>query len=130
MQDHLSHTFAALADPTRRAILARLALGETSVTELARPFEMSMPAVSRHLKVLERAGLIARGREAQWRPCRLDAGPLKEAASWIEEYRRFWAPHLDALERHLDRMAQSATAKRKPAQLRGTRRQRNKGAAK
>ncbi len=130
MQDHLSNTFGALADPTRRAILARLALGETSVTELARPFEMSMPAVSRHLKVLERAGLIARGREAQWRPCRLDAGPLKEAASWIEEYRRFWAPHLDALERHLDRMAQSATAKRKPAKPRGPSRQRKKGAEK
>src|ERR1700744_1781252 len=110
MQDQLSATFSALADPTRRAILARLALGETSVTELARPFEMSMPAVSRHLKVLERAGLIARGREAQWRPCGLEAGPPKEAASWIEEYRRFWAPHLDALERHLDLMAQSASA--------------------
>ena len=106
MLDPLSHTFAALADPTRRAILARLALGETSVTELARPFEMSMPAVSKHLKVLERAGLIARGREAQWRPCRLEAGPLKDAAIWIEDYRRFWAAHLDALERHLDRMEQ------------------------
>jgi DNA-binding transcriptional ArsR family regulator len=104
MQDHLSHTFAALADPTRRAILARLALGETSVTELAQPFEMSMPAVSKHLKVLERAGLIVRGREAQWRPCRLDAGPLKDAASWIEDYRRFWSTHVDLLERHLDRM--------------------------
>jgi DNA-binding transcriptional ArsR family regulator len=104
MQDQLSNTFAALADPTRRAILARLALGETSVTELARPFEMSMPGVSKHLKVLERAGLIVRGREAQWRPCRLKAGPLKEAASWIEEYRRFWSVHVDALERHLDRM--------------------------
>ena len=104
MQDQLSSTFAALADPTRRAILARLAMGETSVTELAQPFEMSMPAVSKHLKVLERAGLIARGREAQWRPCRLDASPLKNAAQWIEEYRRFWAPYVDALERHLDRM--------------------------
>ncbi len=104
MQDALSSTFAALADPTRRAILARLALGETSVTELARPFQMSMPAVSKHLKVLERAGLISRGREAQWRPCRLDAGPLKDAAFWIEEYRRFWSAHVDALERHLDRM--------------------------
>ncbi|MFZ0731545.1 MAG: metalloregulator ArsR/SmtB family transcription factor [Candidatus Sulfotelmatobacter sp.] len=104
MQDQLSSTFAALADPTRRAILGRLSLGETSVTELARPFEMSMPAVSKHLKVLERAGLISRGREAQWRPCRLDAGPLKDAASWIDEYRRFWSAHVDALERHLDRM--------------------------
>jgi DNA-binding transcriptional ArsR family regulator len=105
MQDHLSNTFAALADPTRRAILARLAMGETSVTELARPFEMSMPAVSKHLKVLENAGLIIRGREAQWRPCRLEAGPLKDAAGWIEEYRRFWMPYIDALERHLDRQS-------------------------
>jgi DNA-binding transcriptional ArsR family regulator len=104
MDDQLSSTFAALADPTRRAILARLALGETSVTELAKPFEMSMPAVSKHLKVLERAGLISRGREAQWRPCRLDAGPLRDVAAWIEEYRRFWAPYVDALERHLDRI--------------------------
>ena len=103
--DQLSTTFAALADPTRRAILARLSLGETSVTELAEPFEMSMPAVSKHLKVLERAGLIARGRDAQWRPCRLDAEPLREAAGWIAEYRRFWSVHIDALERHLDRMA-------------------------
>ena len=101
MQDQLSSTFAALADPTRRAILARLALSETSVTELAEPFEMSMPAVSKHLKVLERAGLISRGREAQWRPCRLDAGPLKEAAGWIEEYRRFWEQTLDRLDKYL-----------------------------
>jgi DNA-binding transcriptional ArsR family regulator len=112
MHDQLSSTFAALADPTRRAILARLSLGESSVTELAEPFEMSMPAVSKHLKVLERAGLISRGREAQWRPCRLDAGPLKDAASWIEEYRRFWSAHVDALERHLDRMDQLAETKR------------------
>ena len=111
--DQLSSTFAALADPTRRAILARLALGETSVSELARPFEMSMPAVSKHLKVLERAGLIARGREAQWRPCRLDAGPLKDAASWIDAYRQFWSAHVDALERHLDRMDQPAPTKGK-----------------
>ena len=104
--DHLSATFAALADPTRRAILAKLASGETSVTELAAPFDMSLPAISKHLKVLERAGLITRAREAQWRPCRLEAGPLKEAASWIEEYRRFWSPHLDALERYLDRMGE------------------------
>jgi len=119
MQDLLSSTFAALADPTRRAILARLALGETSVTELAKPFEMSMPAVSKHLKVLERAGLISRGREAQWRPCRLDAGPLKDAASWIEEYRRFWSPHLDALERYLDRMEPAAATKRKTKKAQG-----------
>jgi DNA-binding transcriptional ArsR family regulator len=112
MQDHLSNTFAALADPTRRAILARLALGETSVTEIAKPFEMSMPAVSKHLKVLERAGLILRGREAQWRPCRLEAGPLKAVASWIEEYRRFWSPYVDALERHLDRMGQLEKSER------------------
>lgn len=117
MNDQLSNTFAALADPTRRAILARLALGETSVTELARPFEMSMPAVSKHLKVLEHAGLIVRGREAQWRPCRLEAGPLKEVASWIEEYRRFWSPYIDALERHLDRMVDRIgnRAKQSPA---------------
>jgi DNA-binding transcriptional ArsR family regulator len=110
MHDQLSSTFAALADPTRRAILARLALGETSVTELARPFEMSMPAVSKHLKVLERAGLIARGREAQSRPCRLEAGPLKEAASWIEEYRRFWEECLDRLDAYL-RETQAARTK-------------------
>jgi len=112
MQDQLSSTFAALADPTRRAILARLALGETSVTELAQPFDMSMPAVSKHLKVLERAGLIARGREAQWRPCRLEAGPLKEAANWIEEYRRFWEQSLDRLDAYL-REIQTARAKSK-----------------
>src|ERR1700733_170392 len=108
MQDQLSYTFSALADPTRRAILARLALGETSVTELANPFEMSMPAVSKHLKVLERAGLIARGREAQWRASRLDAGPLKDAASWIEEYRRFWDQSLDRLEGYLRKMKAAA----------------------
>ena len=99
--DQLSSTFAALADPTRRAILARLASGETSVTELAEPFEMSLPAISKHLKVLERAGLIARGREAQWRPCRLEAGPLKDAAKWIEYYRRFWEQSFDRLEEYL-----------------------------
>ena len=99
--DHLSTTFAALADPTRRAILARLASGETSVTELAEPFEMSLPAISKHLKVLQRAGLIARGREAQWRPCRLAAGPLKDAADWLEHYRRFWEESFDRLEEYL-----------------------------
>jgi DNA-binding transcriptional ArsR family regulator len=88
--DRLDDTFAALADPTRRAILARLMAGAASVTELAEPFEMSLPAVSKHLKVLERAGLITRGREAQWRPCRLEADPLKEVADWVEGYRRFW----------------------------------------
>ena len=131
MQDQLSHTFAALADPTRRTILARLALGETSVTELAQPFEMSMPAVSKHLKVLERAGLIARGREAQWRPCRLEAGRLKEAASWIEEFRRFWSPHLDALARYLDRMDESTARKTKTKKKRrGPIRKLDKGEAK
>ena len=99
--DHLSNTFAALADPTRRAILARLATGEASVTELAEPFAMSMPAVSKHLKVLERAGLIARGREAQWRPCRLDAAPLKDVAGWIDHYRRFWDQSFDRLDAYL-----------------------------
>ena len=88
--DRLSTTFAALADPTRRAILARLVSGETSVTELAEPFAMSLPAVSKHLKVLERAGLIARGREAQWRPCRIEPGALKQVDDWLERYRRFW----------------------------------------
>jgi DNA-binding transcriptional ArsR family regulator len=101
MPDPLSRTLAALADPTRRAILARLALGETSVTELAEPFEMSLPAVSKHLKVLERAGLIARGRDAQWRPCRLQAGPLKDVAGWIEHYRGFWEQSLDRLDDYL-----------------------------
>jgi DNA-binding transcriptional ArsR family regulator len=99
--DHLSATFAALADPTRRAILARLSLGETSVSELAAPFEISLPAVSKHLKVLERAGLVARGREAQWRPCRIDAGPLREVADWVEHYRRFWEQSLDRLDEYL-----------------------------
>src|SRR5271154_4354766 len=99
--DPLSSTFAALADPTRRAILARLASGEASVTELAKPFEMSMPAVSKHLKVLEGAGLIARGREAQWRPCRLEAGRLKEVSDWVEHYRRFWDQSFDRLDDYL-----------------------------
>ena len=99
--DRLDTTFAALADPTRRAILARLVSGDASVTELARPFEMSLPAISKHLKVLERAGLIARGREAQWRPCRLEAGPLKGAADWLEHYRRFWEQSLGRLDDYL-----------------------------
>src|SRR3979490_1132296 len=96
--DQLTTTFAALADPTRRAILARLASGETSVTELAEPFEMSMPAISKHLQVLERAGLSARGRDAQWRPCRLEAGPLKDIAGWVEHYRQFWEQSFDRLD--------------------------------
>ena len=99
--DALSATLSALADPTRRAILARLALGETSVTDLAEPFAMSLPAVSKHLKVLERAGLITRGREAQWRPCRLEAAPLKDVSGWLEDYRRFWDESLDRLEAYL-----------------------------
>src|SRR5512137_65911 len=99
--DRLSSTFAALADPTRRAILARLISGEASVTQLAEPFEMSMPAISKHLKVLERAGLIARSREAQWRPCRLHAGPLKDVADWVAHYRRFWTESFDRLDDYL-----------------------------
>ncbi|GAB3913349.1 metalloregulator ArsR/SmtB family transcription factor [Kibdelosporangium lantanae] len=101
MPDRLSSTFAALADPTRRAILARLARGEASVTELAEPFAMSLPAVSKHLKVLERAGLISRGRSAQWRPCRLEAGPLADVADWVSEYRGFWESGFDRLDEHL-----------------------------
>lgn len=96
--DRLSQTFAALADPTRRAILARLSLGETSVSELAEPFEMSLPAVSKHLKVLEHAGLIARGREAQWRPARLEAGPLKDVSDWLDRYRQFWEASFERLD--------------------------------
>ena len=101
--DHLSITFAALSDPTRRAILAQLAGGEATVTELASPFadRMSMPAVSRHLKVLERAGLIAQGRQAQWRPCRLKTKPLREVAEWVEQYRRFWEESFDRLDSYL-----------------------------
>ena len=109
MTDQLSSTFAALADPTRRAILARLASGECSVTELAEPFEMSMPAVSKHLRVLERAGLIGRGREAQWRPCRIEAGPLRQVAEWTEQYRKIWETKFDNLELYL----QQLTAKEK-----------------
>lgn len=99
--DPLSTTFAALADPTRRAILARLALGETSVTELAAPFAMTMPAVTKHLKVLERAGLITRGREAQWRPCKLEPEALKTVDSWLEDYRRLWEASFDRLDDYL-----------------------------
>ena len=104
MSDHLSATFAALADPTRRAILARLVTGETSVKELARPFDMSLPAISKHLKVLERAGLIARGREAQWRPCRIEAKPLKQASDWISHYERFWTESFDRLDVYLKKL--------------------------
>src|SRR5437870_13614525 len=101
MSDQLTAIFAALADPTRRAILGRLARGEASVTELAKPFDMSLPGISKHLKVLERAGLIERGREAQWRPCRLKATPLKDVARWVEYYRRHWEESFDRLESYL-----------------------------
>ena len=110
LSDHLSTTYAALADPTRRAILARLAGGEATVGELAEPFTMSLPAVSKHLKVLERAGLIRRGRKAQWRPCRIAAGPLKDAAQWLEQYRHFWDDSFDRLDDYLGEL-QSAERK-------------------
>ena len=114
MNDRLSETFGALADPTRRAILARLASGEASVTELASPFAMSMPAISKHLKVLERAGLIARGREAQWRPCRLRAAPLQDVAGWVDHYRRFWEESFDRLDDYLQELkAQDSKSKAK-----------------
>ncbi len=119
MNDRLSETFGALADPTRRAILARLASGEASVTELAAPFAVSMPAISKHLKVLERAGLISRGREAQWRPCRLEARPLQDVAGWVEHYRKFWEESFDRLDVYLqelkrqDAKNQDATHKEK-----------------
>src|SRR5580704_2380578 len=102
--DHLTATFAALADPTRRAILARLATGEANVTELAKPFDMSQPAISKHLKVLERAGLISRGRDAQSRPCKLEARRLREATEWMERYRRFWEESFDRLDVYLDEL--------------------------
>src|SRR3984885_4228632 len=111
--DPLSATFSALADPTRRAILARLASGEISVTKLAEPFEMSMPAISKHLKVLERAGLIARGREAQWRPCRLEAGPLKDVSEFVEKYRRFWEESFDRLDVYLGELKNKENKEKK-----------------
>jgi DNA-binding transcriptional ArsR family regulator len=113
MNDRLSETFGALADPTRRAILARLASGEASVTELAEPFAMSMPAISKHLKVLERTGLIARGREAQWRPCRLQAGPLQDVAGWVEHYRCFWEESFDRLDDYLQELKKQDSKNRK-----------------
>lgn len=113
--DQLSTTFAALADPTRRAILARLASGECSVTEIAEPFEISLPAVSKHLRVLEKAGLIARRREAQWRPCRIEAAPLKEVADWAERYRAIWEHRLDRLDTYLQELQAKENAHgRKP----------------
>ena len=122
--DDLSTTFAALADPTRRAILARLSGGETSVSELAQPFSLSLPAVSKHLKVLERAGLISRGREAQWRPCRLEAQPLKDAAGWIETYRRHWEQSLDRLEAYLQELQRDPPGKNRVGKKKVTRSQR------
>jgi DNA-binding transcriptional ArsR family regulator len=104
--DTLSTTFAALADPTRRAILARLAEGEATVTELAEPFDMSLPAISKHLKVLEKAGLITRGREAQWRPCKLDAGPLQDVSNWVEQYRPIWEGRFDRLNDYIKELQQ------------------------
>jgi DNA-binding transcriptional ArsR family regulator len=109
--DYLSLTFAALADPTRRAILARLAMGETSVTDIARPFKISLPAITKHLKVLERCGLIARGREAQWRPCRLEAKPMKEAVDWLEHYRKHWEESFDRLDDYLKELQQQEKEK-------------------
>jgi len=109
--DRLSATFQALADPTRRAILARLSQGEASVTELAAPFSMSMPAISKHLKVLERASLISRGKEAQWRPCKLEAAPLEAASNWVEEYRAIWEARFDRLDAYL----QEVQAQQQPA---------------
>jgi DNA-binding transcriptional ArsR family regulator len=111
--DRLDATFAALADPTRRAILARLTRGEASVTELAAPFDMSLPAISKHLKVLEKAGLIARGRDAQWRPCRLRAAPLKEVNDWVAHYKRFWEESFDRLDEYLHELQKERTHERK-----------------
>lgn len=124
--DPLSSKFAALADPTRRAILARLTLGQTSVTELAEPFAISMPAISKHLKVLENAGLVTRGRAAQWRPCRIEPAALKEVDDWLEEYRRFWEMRLDRLEEYLGDLQsqekrQTSSGKRKPSKGRPSR---------
>ena len=119
--DQLSMTFFALADPTRRAILARLSTGEATVSELAAPFAMSLPAVSKHLKVLENAGLVARGREAQWRPCRLEGAPLRDVADWVAQYRRFWEEsfeRLDAYLGHLQRQESSHVRHRKPQRRR------------
>lgn len=125
--DPLSSKFAALADPTRRAILARLVLGETSVTELAEPFAMSLPAVSKHLKVLEHAGLVTRGREAQWRPCKIEPAALKEVDDWLDEYRRFWDVRLDRLEEYLGELQakekhEAASKPRKAAKRKVTKR--------
>lgn len=114
MSDRLSIVFSALADPTRRAILARLSKGEATVKDLAEPFAMSLPAISKHLKVLERSGLIERGREAQWRPCRLKAAPLKHAAAWLDHYRAFWEERFDRLDAYLAEVQKKPTAIKKP----------------
>jgi DNA-binding transcriptional ArsR family regulator len=127
MTDHLSETFGALADPTRRAILARLASGEASVTELAEPFDMSMPAISKHLKVLERAGLIARGREAQWRPCRLQAAPLQDVAGWVEHYRQFWEQSFDRLDDYLRELKAGELKKRESKAPEPTKKEKHHG---
>ena len=121
--DHLSNTFGALADPTRRAILARLASGEASVTELAEPFDMTMPAITKHLKVLEKAGLIRRRREAQWRPCRLEPAPLKEVSDWVTRYRQMWEERLDRLDdflREMQSKEQEAKRRRRVTRARGS----------
>jgi DNA-binding transcriptional ArsR family regulator len=115
--DQLSSTFAALADPTRRAILARLSSGEASVTEIAEPFEMSLPAVSKHLKVLERAGLITRSREAQWRPCRISPEPLKDVAAWVEDYRAIWEQRFDRLEEYLRELKAKGSESSPPQEI-------------
>ncbi|OAI55037.1 ArsR family transcriptional regulator [Planctomyces sp. SCGC AG-212-M04] len=125
--DPLSQTFAALADPTRRAILARLSKGETSVSELAKPFAMSLPAVTKHLKVLQRAGLISQGRRAQWRPCRLEAKPLREVADWVEQYRQMWEQRLDRLEDYLREVQESPADK--PARQGRSSKRKSKGQA-
>lgn len=124
--DHLSFTFQALADPTRRAILARLSQGEASVTELAQPFSMSMPAISKHLKVLERANLISRGKEAQWRPCKLEAAPLAAATDWMEQYRQFWEARFDRLDEYLKELQ----AQGKPAPEKSAPKRRKNGSSK
>lgn len=126
MNDAISETFSALADPTRRAILARLALGETSVTELAEPFDMSMPAVSKHLRVLEKAGLVERSRQAQYRPVKLRAEPLRQAWGWIEEYRQFWEESFDRLDAYLKRLQAEEAKKRAPAKSSKEKRNGNK----
>jgi DNA-binding transcriptional ArsR family regulator len=122
MTDRLSATFSALADPTRRAIIARLAMGETTVNELAKPFDMSGPAISKHLKVLESAGLITRGREAQWRPCRIEPQALKVVDDWLERYRQFWEERLDRLEDYLNTLQAEAASEQKSAGSKAPRR--------